>query len=361
MKKTFLLTAIISLILTIQHVIAENNAIVIAYCPAPGQFVNELPKIENPVDSVTSAATANEKISKGMMVSLGGFGGYLIVKFDSPVSNGEGYDFVVLGNAFEKSAEPGIVMVSEDKNNNGIPDDPWYEIAGSEYAKSTLNYEITYYKPTAEHDASTSDVKEYIRWTDNQGGTGWIGKNTFHTQSYYPMWASDHESITFTGTLLPENIEEVDGVYNLLPYPWGYADNQKNSDEEKCGIDIDWAVDADGNKADINRIDFVRIHTGVNAARPLIGELSTEVSKIYERTRITAVNSVDCDGILFADNILKFSTPTTESGYIYDINGRKMENIAAGVQQISLAHLPQGIYIYRSADAVFKFVISHSK
>ncbi len=32
---------------------------------------------------------------------------------------------------------------------DGLPDDEWYEIAGSEYghAKTVKNYEITYYKP----------------------------------------------------------------------------------------------------------------------------------------------------------------------------------------------------------------------
>ena len=40
-------------------------------------------------------------------------------------------------------------MVSVDVNGNGLPDDEWYELAGSEYQKpSTIkNYEITYYRP----------------------------------------------------------------------------------------------------------------------------------------------------------------------------------------------------------------------
>ena len=65
--------------------------------------------------------------------------------FDHTVINVKGKkDFMILGNSFysdlpeyqEKkggSCEPGIVMVSFDTNQNGLPDDEWYELAGSEY------------------------------------------------------------------------------------------------------------------------------------------------------------------------------------------------------------------------------------
>lgn len=359
MKNKFIVSTLILLAATASHLFAGNKATVIAYCPAPGQFVNELPQITAQVDSVASATIANEKISKGMMVTLGGFGGYMIVKFDSPVENrSDGYDFVILGNAFDKSAEPGIVMVSSDTNNNGIPDDEWYEIAGSEYDKSTLNYCITYHKPTSELDASKEKVEEYIRWTDNQGGNGWIPKNSFHNQSYYPMWAADKETISFTGTLLPDNAVEVDGVFNLMPYPWGYADNQINSNEEKCGIDIDWAVNSKGEKVKIDKIDFVRIHTGINAVHNQIGETSTEISKIYAYSGNSAASSVSDNGnILCLNNTLYFNTPTTADGYIFNIHGNKMAEIPAGTHQISLSRLPEGIYIYRSTGAVLKFVV----
>ena len=96
------------------------------------------------------------------MVTLGGYGGYIVVGFDHTIVNRPGeYDFKILGNAFYAndnprpdaplggSSEPGIVMVSVDTNGNGVPDDEWYELAGSEYyKKETLkNYEITYYRP----------------------------------------------------------------------------------------------------------------------------------------------------------------------------------------------------------------------
>lgn len=48
-------------------------------------------------------------------VSLGSFGGYIVVGFDHSVLNKEGeYDFAIQGNSFETSNEPGIVWVMQD-------------------------------------------------------------------------------------------------------------------------------------------------------------------------------------------------------------------------------------------------------
>ena len=67
---------------------------------------------------------------------MGGFGGYIIFKFDHTVVNQNGYDFVIRGNAFDGSSEPGAVMVAFDRNGNGVPDDDeWYELKGSEAGK----------------------------------------------------------------------------------------------------------------------------------------------------------------------------------------------------------------------------------
>ena len=259
---------------------AENKVSVIEYFPAPGQFVNTLPIIDSDDDVLQKA---QQNLERGSMVSLGAFGGYMVVKFDTPLANIEGNDFIILGNAFATSAEPGVVMVSRDANQNGIADDRWYEIAGSEYARSTKNYEITYYRPTAENDASEEAIEEYIRWKDNQSNSGWLTKNTTHKQPYYPTWI-DADSITFRGTLLPDNAidEKGDGSYfKLAPFEWGYADNQPNSDEASCSFDIDWVVDSEGNKVNIEAIDFIRIHTGTIAAdHGQIGEASTEISAI---------------------------------------------------------------------------------
>lgn len=64
------------------------------------------------------------------------FRGYIIVGFDHSIPNsGNQYDFCVQGNAFDGSSEPGIVWVMQDINGNGLPDDEWYELKGSEAGK----------------------------------------------------------------------------------------------------------------------------------------------------------------------------------------------------------------------------------
>ena len=261
---------------------AQPQAKVIEYCPAPGQFINTLPVSADADTYADILAKAQSNLERGSMISLGAFGGYMVAQFDQPIANAEGYDLIILGNAFATSAEPGVVMVSRDANHNGIADDRWYEIAGSEYTNSTLNYEVTYYRPKADKD-TIKELKQYIRWTDNQGNSGWLSKNATHPQGYYPTWIMA-DSLTFRGTLLPTNANDKNGdgsYFELRPYERGYADNQPNSNESGCSIDIDWAVDEDGNAVTLEAIDFIRIHTAVNAVDlGQIGEASTEISAI---------------------------------------------------------------------------------
>ena len=255
------------------------------YKPAPGQFINTSTsayKDGYTYEDVLKEAT--RRIQQKSIISLGGFGGTITVGFPQPIPNIEGeYDFKIWGNAtYNKntgtgalggSAEPGIVLVSKDINNNGIPDDEWYELAGSEYGKDTeiRNYEITYYRPKP----TNGDV----RWTDNQGKEGLIKRNTFHQQdSYYPNWIEE-DKITFHGTRLKDNAVEEGNVWVGYCYPWGYADNHPNK-TEYCQFKIDWAVDQNGQPVLLDKIDFVKIYTAVNQDIGWTGEISTEVVTI---------------------------------------------------------------------------------
>lgn len=217
-------------------------------------------------------------------MSLGAYGGYIVLGFSQPVPNVPGeYDFKIYGNANYNpnawqdrpggSAEPGIVLVSKDENGNGLPDDEWYELAGSEYGTDTeiRDYEITYYRPVPEN----ADV----RWTDNQGNEGYVYRNTFHQQSsYYPLW-EESDCLIFRGTRLKDNAVQENGVWVGYAYDWGYADNHPNS-TEMSKFKIDWAVDAQGNKVALDQIDFVKIYTAVNQYCTQIGELSTEITGV---------------------------------------------------------------------------------
>lgn len=288
------------------------------YLPAPGQFVNELPKYV----AGDTRETMIAKVTKDLVgedantITLGGWGGYVVIGFDHTIANIAGRrDFRIHGNAFGATAnprpnapfggscEPGIVMVAYDKNKNGQPDeDEWYEIKGSAnfsaegeawYAAAVAvkndvrtfrNYEMTYHRPTTETPDGTPEnstsIKDYIRWSDNQGQEGFKVKNTFHTQTYYPAWITDSK-ITYKGIRLARNGIEESGsgsYYVLYGFKYGYVDNYPNA-HDNAGIDIDWAIDKNGNKVNLPGIDFVKVYNGVDQENGWLGEASTEVSR----------------------------------------------------------------------------------
>ena len=269
---------------------------VLDYRPAVGQFVNELPRYVEGDTQEDMNRKVLDYIGRNNLsqITLGGFGGYVILGFDHAIENVAGQrDFRVLGNAFEGSSEPGIIMVSADTNGNGKADDEWFEIAGSAHrdvngepwlqeAKAAgndvnlyRNYQITYYRPTVEEEKATD---EYIRWEDNQGKSGYKMKNNYHLQSYYPLWITD-DQLTFRGTCLPQNTldKSGEGTYFVShPFRFGYADNAENT-SDGATIDIDWAVDANGSKVHLRGVDFIKIYSGVNQENGWIGEISTEV------------------------------------------------------------------------------------
>ena len=51
---------------------------------------------------------------------------------------------------------------------------------------------------------------------------------------------------------------------------------------DESAIDIDWAVDANGNKVHLPGVDFIKIYTGVNQENGWLGECSTEVSGVED-------------------------------------------------------------------------------
>ena len=225
------------------------------YTPAPGQFVNVLPEYEEGDDATAMAAKALEQIggTEGGVITLGGFGGYIVFGFDHPVVNVKDQDdFTITGNAHSGGAEPGIVMVSLDANANGLPDDPWYQLAGSEYSN-----------PDTDHNFSYTYVRAEQNWSTNQ----------YHTQDYWPQWI-DAPSLTFTGERLPDNATKEGSIYTLHPFAWGYVDNQPGATPFR----LDWAVDADGQPVDLPQADFIKVYNAMHQDCGWIGETSTEIT-----------------------------------------------------------------------------------
>lgn len=244
----------------------ESNAYVstlFEYTPAPGQFINK-----SPGDMVS----AESILTKQGLVTLGAWGGSIVLGFDHTVLNEpEKDDIVIYGNASATFAEPGIVWVMQDENGNGKPDDTWYEVAGSEFGKVGYkrNYSVTYTRPVPD--------TEPIPWKDSDGNTGVVATNTYHKQSYFPAWVTGNE-YTLTGSLLPSS-NIVKGTFvTSAPFAWGYADNLSGDN----AIDIANAVDKDGNKVSLSGVDFIKIQTGVQANMGLLGEFSTEVKGVAD-------------------------------------------------------------------------------
>jgi len=261
----------------------------IEYQPAPGQHIN----IEN---IGTPEAAQNMTEDSGSLVSLGSFGGYIVLGFEKACinhpDNPYGIDFTLFGNAFSGSSEPGVVWVMQDENKNGLPDDTWYEIAGSHHfhPETVKNYEVTYFR------TETRDVF----WKDNKGKNGWILANSYNLQEYYPteQFFPQYplDSVTFKGTLLKTEIDFSNTQkIKVTPPVFGYADshprkqgvdlflpdNPYTSEIEGAGgdpIDIAWAVDSLGNYVEPDSIHFVKIVSGNLASAGWLGEISTDVA-----------------------------------------------------------------------------------
>lgn len=261
---------------------------VVEYTPAPGQFIGELRTggfkgEEYSAESAT--AYAEGRLREGMWVSLGAFGGYIVVSFDHSVENGEGADLAIKGNSFDGSSEPGIVWVMQDENGNGMADDTWYELRGSEWGKEETiqEYEVTYYRP--------SGAGMSVEWYDNLGNSGCVDYlRQFHNQdSYYPQWITT-DSYTLRGTRLEARNYDKSGNGSLWvqpAYDWGYTDNNSTIDSKNAvnSLDIANAVDICGEAIELGYIDFVKIQCGVQAKSGWLGELSTEVCGVSEILR----------------------------------------------------------------------------
>ena len=386
MKKlvTFLVLAV-SVIYVYAQEVSPYISKVYDFQPAPGQFINVLPLFtEN--DTKESMITKVEDCivgEDGLTITLGAYGGYVVFGFDHPVVNvAGGYDFKILGNAFLNSkvnenggCEPGIVMVSHDANGNGIPDDEWYELAGSEYNKPETihNYEITYYKPAPDHVPTPDNEKRYltdttyIKWTDNQGGEGYVSKNTFHAQSYWPE-GTQEETITYSGTKLADNgVDEFgDGSnYILYAYDWGYADNFPNADE-RSGFKLDWAVDKSGSPVYLPEIHFVKVYTGVNQYCGALGEISTEISgaiDLHPDALPTSIQNPKREDTFFllnnpvADN-MQIVSAKPQIGRVYTYSGTECMSFSleSGTNTISCDNLKRGVYILVTPDKAIKFI-----
>ncbi len=332
------------------------------YAPAPGQFVNVMPEV-TPKDTETTVLqkvqTAIAGKANGSLVSLGAWGGYIVVGFDHPVNNlPEEVDLKIYGNAMLNASEPGVVMVAQDANANGLPDDAWYELKGSEHDNelTLTDYQVVYHRPASDHlptpHPTQNQVSDlcYIQWEAVNGEKGYLEKNTFHTQDYFPLWIKE-DTIVRRGTRLPNNTIDKNGdgtYYATGTYEWGYADNQPNGKDASC-VDIDWAVDENGDKAHLSAIDFVKVYTGVLQSNGWTGECSTEIAGIVDLHALKSDHNHTIYNMYIKqmnDNIYIYAeAPATF--VLYDMLGNKVceEDLQAGENTLKIPAHRKGIFI----------------
>ena len=210
----------------------------VAFLPAAGQFVNEGANSSGWGGAFTKKnANTLKGIVEGYVstgVSLGSFGGYVVMDFGEPAkdatgkvtggifndaANAYGVDFTLYGNAMGTWAEPGCVQVSQDGST-------WYTLAGSlhyqtptytvaadetvkdedgnvlpDYKTITVsksgaiwNYSVTYENPVPDDDSLATGesgttgknvVYSYTGLSEN--GNGRVLFNNWHRHNYFPL------------------------------------------------------------------------------------------------------------------------------------------------------------------------------
>lgn len=379
MRTTILFASLLSLAVA-ANAQSKQTIKVIEYCPAPGQFINNLPSIDAGMSQEERLKVCEEQLEDGNPVCLGAAGGYITLSLDQPIKNGKGSDLRILGNAFYSqndpvygdatiggNVEPGIVYAGVGASPETAQ---WYELAGSEYYTTQRhNFKITYHKPTAEtgdHSLPYSIFDEYIRfaasWTEPDGtpcdSTGYLMKNSFHMQSYWPQW-EDKEEITFHGSRLPDNAINYGGdgtdadnpqywiTYRYASDSYGYADAAPNSDDTYTTFDLDWAVDKNGNPVNLDHADFIRIQTGVLQQCGWTGETSTEIAGLVN---LHLLPGYDDNPIII--------TPRQRPSSVNGIDGNApRETMRLSIDGRRLTSPERGINIIRYSDGSVRKVI----
>lgn len=181
-------------------------------------------------------------------------------------------------------------------------------------------------------------------WTDKDGehrdSTGYHMKNSFHNQTYWPLWEQG-ETLTFRGGKLPNNAIDYGTknapywvLYRYAKDAYGYVDASLNTDDYST-FDIDWAVDNDGNHVDLNEINFVKVVCGIFQYCSWLGETSTEVAGFQD---LHLIEGYDENPILITPQtsaglqiIKKDSQFAAKDNSYYDLMGRRVASPKKGI------------------------------
>ncbi len=311
-------TTLLILILTSTSTAGDFADTLLAYTPAPGQFINN-PLFNNPARALGPPVGAGLSApDNSKLVSLGGPGGSITLRFSPPVTDDPchplGLDAIIFSNAFWIAANPnrkwteaGVIEISRDSNSNGLPDDPWFLIPGS-------------HLPNSPPSSVPADTLQLFLW-DNSSSTSTPPANLdwYPSQQFYPGFPPTFTSATFRLPSLFDSpiLQNPLGLDSTLEGVWGYADASPtlllgDTDADDLidnpaltpadfythpdnpfavgitpgsgggdAFDIAWAVDPlTGAPAELDRFDFIRITTSPNAIAGALGEISTEIAAV---------------------------------------------------------------------------------
>ncbi len=310
---------------------------VLRYDPAPGQFVND-PFFNDPTAALNApvgggvVAPDNSKL-----VSLGGFGGVLVLGFDAPVmdhpSNPLGLDAIVFGNAFwvggdanRRWAEAAVIEISRDDNANGLADDAWYLIPGSHITDPAAQFEVqTWDDDVADPTHPPASIAAVPPgksglWTtstwrlpalfdatvvENPLGSGATDEGVWGYADFSPtLVLGDLDGDGFVDD--PEITPEHFYVTPDDPLTVGVDHGSAGGD----AFDIAWAIDPHTNApAGIDRFHFIRLTAGVNVSAGVFGEKSPEIGGVADAA--PGRGDVNCDGVINAGDIDAFVAAIT--------------------------------------------------
>lgn len=290
--------------------VSSFAATVLEFAPAPGQFVNH-PEFSDPGRALGppfgGGASAPNNTS---IVSLGGFGGYIVLGFDHTVVddplNPFGMDAIVFGNAYWVGGDPdrhwaecATIEISQDENGNGLADDIWYLIPGSHITEPSSQFVIKQWDDDIKDERYPPDDESWIP-------PGYFG--TWVTQGFAlpePVFGSpvvtnptangNSEGIYGYGDYAPTLILgdlNGDGVVDdttMTPEHFYTTPDDPHMVGMTMGsgggdaFDIAWAIDAvNGAPAELSGFDFIRLTSAVNSVSPIFGEKSAEIDAVAD-------------------------------------------------------------------------------
>ncbi len=284
---------------------------VIEFAPAPGQFVNDA-GFNDPLAALGAPSGGGTFVPDNTsIVSLGGFGGFITLRFDHVVEddplNWFGMDAIVFGNASwadDKGnrhwAECATIEIALDANGNGWIDEGegWYLIPGSHIADPAAHYASRSW----DDDPETGTPPANLSWVPPGYSGSWttiayeLPPNLFGQAIIEnPSTGGNTEGIygyaEYTPTLVLGDTDADNEVDNPLmtpeafytvpddPFTVGISHGSGGGD----AFDIAWAIDGEtGQPAGLAGFDFIRITNPTDVILPFFNEKSPEIDGVAD-------------------------------------------------------------------------------